>query len=52
MTQAQLDVLRRMAVQAQGADCDVGLGANVLLALLNEIDQLRENLARVQREAR
>lgn len=41
MTQAQLDLLRRMAVQAHQADMDMGVGANVMLALLNEIDRLR-----------
>lgn len=40
MTQAHLDLLRRMAVQAQQADMDVGLGANVLIALLDEIERL------------
>ena len=48
MTQAQLDLLRRMAIQAQQADMDVGLGANVLLALIDEIEQLRERLKGIE----
>ncbi len=48
MTQAHLDLLRRMAIQAQQADMDVGLGANVLIAMLDEIEQLRKNLADAQ----
>lgn len=48
MTQAQLDLLRRMAVQAQHADMDVGLGANVLLGLLDEIAALQARLQGIE----
>jgi hypothetical protein len=43
ITQPQLDLLRRMAQQATQADCDVALGANMLTALLDEIEQLKES---------
>lgn len=48
MTHAQLDLLRRMAVQAQHADMDVGLGANVLIGLLDEIAELQERLKGIE----
>lgn len=41
MTQAQLNLLRLMATQAQQADMDVGLGSNVVLAMVSEIERLR-----------
>lgn len=48
MTQAQLNLLRRMAVQAQQADMDMGVGANVVLALLDEIERLRAALSQAE----
>lgn len=50
MTQAQIDLLRRMAEQAQQADIDVGLGANVLIALLDEQQAWKQKCNEVSAE--
>jgi hypothetical protein len=41
LTQPQISLLRMMATTAQRSDMDVGLGANVLLALLDELEVAR-----------
>jgi hypothetical protein len=41
MTEAQIQLLRRMADQGRIADMDIGIGANVLAGVLDEIERLR-----------
>jgi hypothetical protein len=45
MTDAQFNLLRRMAEQGLQANMDIGLGANVLAALLADLTAAREALA-------
>lgn len=45
ITEQQLGVLRTTASAAQKADMDIGMGANVVLALLSEIEALRAVLS-------
>lgn len=49
ITPPQLELLRRIAEAGQQADMDVGIGPNVLLALLNELAALRARLAAAER---
>jgi len=41
ITKAQLNILRTMARSGLAANMDVALGANVPMALLDDIDQMR-----------
>lgn len=45
ITEQQLGVLRTMARAAEHASMDIGMGANVVLALLAEIEVLRAVLS-------
>ena len=44
MTEQHIELLRRTVAQAQASNSDIGLGANVLAALLDEHDRLRADV--------
>jgi hypothetical protein len=47
MTEQHIRLLHRMVEQARASDSDIGLGANVLAALLDDHDRLRAAATRL-----
>lgn len=52
MTEQHFALLRQVAKEAQATDQDIGLSANVVTALLDEIVELRKKASAWERRAR